>query len=56
MNRWGGDTNDLEFTNAPPEFLTFSTAKWIEYCDKDSIKQFYRTDYQQSEIEDKPKP
>lgn len=48
--------NDLEFTNAPPEFLTFSTAKWIEYCDKDSIKQFYRTDYQQSEIEDKHKP
>jgi hypothetical protein len=52
----GRYTNDLEFKNVPPEFLAFSTAKWIEYCDKDSVKQFYRADYQQTKMEDKHKP
>ena len=38
--------NDLDFKNAPLEFLALSRVKWIEYCDKDSVKQFYPADYQ----------
>lgn len=48
--------DDLDFNSAPPEFLAYSKAKWIEFCDKDSTKQFYPADYQEAKVVDKHKP
>jgi hypothetical protein len=45
---YGRYLDDLDFKNSPPEFLSFAKSKWIEYCDKDSFKQFSSTDYQES--------
>lgn len=41
----GRYTDDLDFKDANPEFLALAKNKWIEYCDKDSFKQFYKADY-----------
>jgi hypothetical protein len=53
---YGRYLDDLDFKNSPPKFLSFAKSKWIEYCAKDSFKQFSSTDYQELHIKDKHTP
>jgi hypothetical protein len=45
---YGRYTDELDFKDASPEFIALAKTKWIEYCDKDSFKQFYKADYQEA--------
>lgn len=53
---YGRYTDDLDFKDASPEFSALAKTKWIEYCDKDTFKQFYKADYQEAMSKDKRTP
>ena len=49
---YGRYIDDLDFKDASPEFSALAKTKWIEYCDKDNFKQFYKVDYQEAMAKD----
>jgi hypothetical protein len=53
---FGRYSDETDFKDSSREFLLFARNKWIEFCDKDSFKQFGPADYQESIPDYKKKP